>query len=522
MSKESFIGGDYIEFTGGDCKTFAKGSIINSGSQLIQIGIEKGVSYGTNKLPPPFKEDAKCIVNIRPQKEWQGEFAFDWFREGITDLSDDVDFNEIVGKYYAISKEEIERKIRRENLLSLKDYFIKDPNKWYVVEKDADKNITGAKENFKKDEQYLPSDNSLGKLKELYQAFSYDKETEEKIYYASFLGLFPKNENYGISSATLDLNIEFLTEEKPDYLIFKVDGIEISNEHPIIGLSSYKIENPTSLEKLTIECKARSGKKGAVELFYNTTKLIQIYSVKKQDSGYLKENLAGAIKFINTTASQKKKILIIKVQTGEGKIGAPKENSLTIFEKVLNQCMLQPEFLKFDKNGKEFKLDMTKQKYKFQENTKEKNVGGISTIYSSGYLGQMLVSELTEEFPEYIGSEYFRLYFLETLYKDGESLTRGYSNILDNYGIMFKNHDAETVAHECLHGLGLSHTFFFNQTSRSEEFTFKAQTTKNMMDYSNMKNNPIEAYNRKPNTYLPKVGFYLWYWQWKKVNRNIQ
>lgn len=51
MSKESYIGGDYIETTGGDNRSFAKGNIVNSsGTQFRQEGAE-GVTYGTNKDP---------------------------------------------------------------------------------------------------------------------------------------------------------------------------------------------------------------------------------------------------------------------------------------------------------------------------------------------------------------------------------------------------------------------------------------------------------------------------------------
>src|SRR5690606_38537775 len=143
--------------------------------------------------------------------------------------------------------------------------FIKDTNVWYIVEKDSDKNITGAKEYFRKDPQFLSADNSLDRLKFLYQGFSYiSKEGEEKIYYSSILGLFPENENYGPNQADLNLHIDFLTDEKPDYLIFKVDGIEITEQHPIIGLSRCKIENPNSLESLSIKCKARGGKNNGI------------------------------------------------------------------------------------------------------------------------------------------------------------------------------------------------------------------------------------------------------------------
>lgn len=529
MSKESYIGGDYIETTGGSSKTYAKGKIINTSldGDIIQIGKENGVTYGINELPPPFKEDAICIINVRPKETWRGEFAFDWFREGYNTLLDDVDFNEIVGKYYAISEKEIEKKIKDGNTSSLSDYFINDTNAWYIVEKDSDKNIIGAKEFFKKDPQFLSADNSLDKLKQIYKGFRYtSKQNEEKTYYASILGLFPENENYGPSLAELNLHIEYLTDEKPDYLIFKVDGLEITEQHPIIGLSRYIIENPTSLELLSIKCKARGGKNGGIELFYNTTKTIQIYSVKKQDNGYLKENIAGIVKFINPTAAQKKKILIIKVQTSEKTIGKPLENSLSTFEKVLNQCMLRPEFLTTDKDVKEFILDISKEKYQFTQkcNVKfDKNRNSWIMNDKENELGEMLVNELTENFPDYLGTEYFRLYFLDIISESGNTIEKGYSSPISNYGIMFKSHDPETIAHECLHGLGLPHTFSCNTRNYGKYFfSYKAQTTKNIMDYSSMKNNPLEAYNRKPNTYTSKEEYYLWFWQWKKVNKNIQ
>lgn len=522
MSKETYIGGDLIEEIGGSYKIYAQeGYEITSGKEIV-FNAKNGVKYGINQQVPVIKADAKCIVNVRPKQEWRGEFAFDWFREGNSALLDDVDYNEIVGKYYKYNEKEIKKKLEKNNAVLSKDIFITDPNMWYTVETDIDKNPTGAKEFFRKDPQYLPAHDSLDKLKQMYQTFSYiPKGGEEKIYYASVIGLFPENEKYGPIEASLDMHIEFLTDEKPDHLIFKVDGVEITDQHPIIGLSRYKIENPNTLEPLTIKCKARSGKNGVIDLFYNTTKSIEIYSVKNQT-----ENIAGVIKFINTTAAKKKKVLIIKVQTSEGVIGKPKEGSLSTFEKVLNQCMLRPEFLKVDKNGKDFILDISKEKYDYN-NKCHISYDKIQKEWimndKENKLGQMLVSELTEQFPDYLGNEYFRLYFLDIISQSGNSIEKGYSAPTSNFGIMFKSHDAETIAHECLHGLGLPHTFYYGFENYGRDIiTYRAQTTKNIMDYSGMKNNPLEAYNRKSNTYIPKEEYYLWYWQWKKVNKNIQ
>lgn len=53
MSKESFIGGDYIETTGGSAKVYAKGNIENSSlKHFAQKGDDKGVIYTKNEESP--------------------------------------------------------------------------------------------------------------------------------------------------------------------------------------------------------------------------------------------------------------------------------------------------------------------------------------------------------------------------------------------------------------------------------------------------------------------------------------
>lgn len=53
MSKESYIGGDYIEITGGSTKNFAGGNIENSSAMhFAQLGEEEGVLYAKNEESP--------------------------------------------------------------------------------------------------------------------------------------------------------------------------------------------------------------------------------------------------------------------------------------------------------------------------------------------------------------------------------------------------------------------------------------------------------------------------------------
>lgn len=84
MSKESFIGGDYIETTGGDTKVFSDESIFNSSAtKFIQNGGD-GVFYGINKPAPIIGSqiDASCIVEFRPRLPNYGKFGFDFMRIG--------------------------------------------------------------------------------------------------------------------------------------------------------------------------------------------------------------------------------------------------------------------------------------------------------------------------------------------------------------------------------------------------------------------------------------------------------
>lgn len=82
MSKITIVEGDLIEFTGGNDLSYAKREIINSGSEVVQVGKERGVSYGTNKAAPHIEFDTgiDVIVEFEPLSGYDGEFGIDWLR----------------------------------------------------------------------------------------------------------------------------------------------------------------------------------------------------------------------------------------------------------------------------------------------------------------------------------------------------------------------------------------------------------------------------------------------------------
>lgn len=65
MSKESYIGGDYIETTGGSVKVYAQGNIENySAKHFAQKGDESGVVYAKNEEPPVIERLVSGLTYI--------------------------------------------------------------------------------------------------------------------------------------------------------------------------------------------------------------------------------------------------------------------------------------------------------------------------------------------------------------------------------------------------------------------------------------------------------------------------
>ena len=103
------------------------------------------------------------------------------------------------------------------------------------------------------------------------------------------------------------------------------------------------------------------------------------------------------------------------------------------------------------------------------------------------------------------------LFFIDEVAEtdDGSSFL-GFNSKGSNF-IVFFNRDVAyslghytTIIHEVLHALKLPHTFAnYNSDEEKNTYTYKAQTTHNIMDYSLFKT------------------FCLFYWQWRIINNEI-
>ena len=135
-------------------------------------------------------------------------------------------------------------------------------------------------------------------------------------------------------------------------------------------------------------------------------------------------------------------------------------------------------------------------------------------------LQNYLKAELERKYPEQF-THHFKLFFLDNLndyYEEKDSdgniikkgSTLGYSNRNTDFGIMFGNHDDSTIGHECLHGLGLPHSFY------GTNYIYQALKTDNVMDYSHLETDNV---NNQPSKKLDRIS--TWYWQWDIINPNI-
>jgi hypothetical protein len=60
---------------------------------------KKGTHFKKPKKPPIAKTIAKCVVEYRPSKDWEGEFGIDWPRKNDSKMAVDIAYNGIIGKY---------------------------------------------------------------------------------------------------------------------------------------------------------------------------------------------------------------------------------------------------------------------------------------------------------------------------------------------------------------------------------------------------------------------------------------
>ena len=519
MSYISNIGGKLTITAKGSIKIYAKENIeITSAKSVCFTGVENGVSFGKPEDGPPTPDmilDAKCIVQFRPRNSWKGKFGFDWFRIGDTNLQGDENYDNLIGQYYDKSPSDITSDKNR-NSNSWTTFFQVDPQP--TRHSGLDK---------------------LKKLKALYGEYSYSLENDasgtpvNKKYYKPVIALFPRIVDPADSKKTLEsgeAELKILLEfqkvngniVKPDKVVFEMDNTLMDASHPLVTIDKHTIlkKDLNNKEDIKITCLAD----------FASDKEIKVWAITLDETGKQKTKLfAGILKMIAPSKRITKEVVIVRILNSAG-TGSRK--NLDLFERNLKQALISVNITEkaLDKSGamKDVLLDLrtaTKNHLNINFDT-EFNVKDGNIVSEEWYppnnlrLQEYLKIELELKYPGQF-TNHFKLFFLYNMcdlveVKDasGNTLqsqsTLGFSSLNTDFGVMFKNHDTITIGHECMHGLGLQHSFYGNN------YLYKALKTDNIMDYSH---NEINKVTGATSTVLERVS--TWYWQWDILNPNI-
>lgn len=485
---------------GGDMLLKAVGTVSHKG--------ETGVDLLIGPVPDKAVETtkSKCIVHIRPKSNWKGEFGFDWYRIGDTGMKGDLRYEDILGRYYTKDPEAPDAEKNR------------DGNGWTAF--------------FRKDPQPVKfaTENRLSNLKAFYGWFNYtmgkDKDGKPAIkpYYYPRLALFAKVTDPATKkvteSGTADLQLLINIEEedgkkqKPLRLEFDVEGKIADDKNEFITVVPATLPGDKLGGKETIKVTCNS--------VFNLDKDLKIWAVYPGKDGKEESLLAGMLKVIGPGKKKTLDVVVVSVRTGAGN-GTRK--SLDEFHRNLKQALIKANVIELDEKRQKVSIDVRDPEKNVDkvDFNKVYNVVGRDIGNSSGNgtnLLNFLDKQLENTYPG-IYTNHFKLFFLkntcnETEVKDkegntvGKSSKAGYSFLSSSHGIMFEPHSANTIGHECMHGLGLEHTFYENV------FMLKAMETDNIMDYSHLVLDPVTKSAR-----TAKDRFSSTYWQWKMTNTNL-
>lgn len=516
-------------------------TVVNS-KGLVQVKGDDGTSNDNNALNYIVTETttkAKAVVVFRPMSTWNGEFLFDYMRQGTgtklgeTSVVGDKDYATLVGYY------------RDNDYLSAP--FVGDT-------RDANRNgVKDLYENLKKEYETYKFSQKLDTTNKPYE------------YLAPILGLYKNENETGKSIATLELQIE--VQEKPDELILEYDGryFEITqyadpNGVVITGRASippanaptpYTNPNPNmkkfklprsvtgnesfNTENIQIECIAPFG----------TQQKITAYTIMANPDPVKTEKIkeiAGVLNILPNDRSKRKvkKVVLVNVMTNidadtkiEQGFFAGYNNELeqkNTIRKILRQALIDPVLkvetldLSSASDTNTTLRDNFNRKYvvsgRFKCYYKSNTNQPVGWQNLSDYLYQKLKAQagIGNKYDNYIRVFYMSAagYAIDATgheFPSGNKSLGGYTDGTHPQNIvMLSTADKNTVAHELLHSLRLPHTFesknhikagVNDPTAINGKHSFKAESTENIMDYGDR--------NKQ---------YFLFNWQAKTANAN--
>lgn len=467
MSRTRIVKGKITEIIAKDYNIYSDSSIIDNAAGIISDkGVAKGESYGNPLRAPLAPQPIQLIVEFRPNRNWKGEFGFDWLRMNDTKLFNDNKFKEVVSYQYLDAK--FTKKVDHS-----------DPN--YVNKYDGV---------FKADETMF------NKLKKEYKPYSIpwkNKKTGKAVaeeYYIPWLSLIKDKEAKITFFAEINQEADYLEFTKSDYFTFTPNKIDIKGKKNI-ALNDVDV---------TIKCIKEFAKDQTIEL-----------KAFKNDNGTNIEAIAGKLNVWanDATRLKEKNVVFVEIKTPELLAGAGKNKPNVGDEKDrINQYLAQA-YIKLSTKSDIVELDLTAEK-DFMNFVTNNEIDHKKTSGGKG-LADYLKSKLQKTYPGKYSTNFKAFYFAENGYHPSGGYVSGFSAPKADYVVVFRSKNKQTASHEFLHSMNLPHTFTNKDTSANAQFTYEFTKTDNLLDYSH-----------RLGTGNNNNRCSLYFWQWKQANASLK
>lgn len=486
--------------------------------------------------------DARCIVEFRPNNDWEGEYGFDWFR--VWDYQEPrctIQYGQNKGKYHPADKTINGNK-------NGATHYVKDNivGRYYEVDSNG---LLKSPPNDRIDPDVPNLECSL-----------YTDVVDKKYYWADLLAKYYTiktikrlSRNYIVPWISLFYDIEskrsatfanFGAEAKTSAIIkmrIKKDSTNIKRIRKIRvvsledrvrfgkGNKQWKKNNKVIFNYIEFEGPFSSDPEQEITLPVNLRYSIsEDWPIKAYAFYYGYDNsyytLSGQINIIKSVPT-KVDVWFIPVFTQTDNVcsnpsinynqqfGINLNEQKNNLRRFLAQSLIVPRFLDEDQNGININTFICLNANPFKVRTPTSKEEGL---HRKNY---DLIDELLKQFnAKYGETNAYKVFFVNSIGFSGDYIGResdtyykigGHSYRIGGpmkSAVIFKDPSESTVCHELLHSLGLSHSF-----SNEGDFTYKKSMTSNIMDYSFVG----EKYNC-----LRRISLSLW--QWRTINPQLK
>jgi hypothetical protein len=423
----------------------------------------------TLKIPVKKKfTPANCFVNFRPFNTWNGEYGFDWMREGDfpidiggIKINNTLKFEDVIGNHKITTK--AGKLINQPDGNTYKGDFYKDEKDYKKLQKEY-------------------------KIKDI--DFTKDDKGKRLKKYTSYLSIYIDDVDYKCPQEVV-IQADIHVDSPPEELRFIYDK-EVFEITPSVL--------PKSTQKIDVKIKCLKALKKDEE--------INVISIFRDENSIGHEIEVGHLIVMQNDKAKRKRVktLLIAITSPAlsplGQRSGEFETNIPFIKRILRQALIDPIIEKAT-------LDLTTDaviSQEFLDNYKNGinlfDKGAINKKYIHAYcFEQFMKSEKNKhKYDDYLIAFYM-----------GEAHPNLYGYSLGHQVIMFSNALESTGVHEWLHSLSLPHTF-----TSSGKFTYKGTTTENIMDYTHHQYNPGD-----PATFhFKKSRISLYRWQWQQANKH--